>query len=47
MEKSRTLCFWAWNGDMNKRQIKEQLESFAEQGMGGVFAHSRAGLTLQ
>ena len=47
MKKSRTLCFWAWNGDMNKRQIKEQLESFAEQGMGGVFAHSRAGLKIE
>lgn len=47
MNKSRTLCFWAWNGDMNKAQITAQLESLASQGVGGVFAHSRAGLKIK
>jgi len=41
------VMFWIWNGDVNERRITEMLEQFAEQGVGGVFVHSRTGLLTE
>ncbi len=40
----RTMPQWSWNGELNEARITEQLEQFARQGCGGVFAHARPGL---
>ncbi|MFO7958719.1 MAG: glycosyl hydrolase [Candidatus Brocadiia bacterium] len=41
------VMFWIWNGEVNERRITEMLEQFAEQGVGGVFVHSRTGLLTE
>ncbi|MBI5723768.1 MAG: hypothetical protein HZA50_07420 [Planctomycetes bacterium] len=39
----RPVPQWSWNGDMTEARITEQLEQFAAQGCGGLFAHARSG----
>ena len=39
----RPMPQWSWNGDMTEARITEQLEQFAAQGCGGLFAHARSG----
>ncbi len=39
----RPVPQWSWNGDMTEGRITEQLEQFAANGCGGLFAHARAG----
>ncbi len=34
----RTMPQWSWNGELSRERITEQLEQFAQQGCGGVFA---------
>lgn len=34
---------WSWNGDLTRARIEEQLDQFAAQGCGGLFAHARPG----
>jgi hypothetical protein len=41
--KYRPVPQWSWNGDLSRERITEQLEQFAAQGCGGVFAHARSG----
>lgn len=43
----RTAPLWVWNDEMNPERIKEQLQQFKEQGMGGVFVHPRPGLITE
>ena len=40
----RPMPQWSWNGELTEARITEQLEQFAAQGAGGLFAHARAGL---
>jgi hypothetical protein len=40
----RPMPQWSWNGELTEERITEQLEQFAAQGAGGLFAHARAGL---
>ena len=41
------VMFWIWNGEVNERRITQMLEGFAEQGVGGMFVHSRTGLLTE
>ena len=41
------VMFWIWNGEVNERRISQMLEGFAEQGVGGMFVHSRTGLLTE
>ncbi|MFW5822826.1 MAG: glycosyl hydrolase [Tangfeifania sp.] len=43
----RTAPFWVWNNDVSKEDIDRSLESFKEQGIGGVFLHPRYGLITE
>lgn len=40
----RAKPFWAWNGELNSREIECQIVKFKEMGFGGFFIHSRVGL---
>ncbi|MFA7205228.1 MAG: glycosyl hydrolase [Saccharofermentanales bacterium] len=42
----RSLAFWSWNGKMDKDEMCRQIDGFAENGYGGFFIHSRAGLEI-
>src|SRR5690554_4562779 len=42
----KPTVFWAWNSQMSAQQIKRDLKTFAEQKIGGVFIHARAGLDI-
>lgn len=43
----RNLCFWSWNGVIEKDEVISQIRDFAEKGIGGFFVHSRAGLGIK
>lgn len=43
----RGIPFWAWNGDLDPTEIREQIREFHRQGMGGFFMHSREGLETE
>ena len=43
----KPTVFWAWNSDMTDEEIKNSLNWFYEQGIGGVFVHARAGLNIE
>ncbi len=36
--------FWAWNGKLQERELRRQLDVMKEMGLGGAFMHSRTGL---
>lgn len=38
------LSFWAWNEEMDDESICQRIQEFHDQGLGGFFMHSRAGL---
>lgn len=40
----RPAPLYVWNDDMQEEELTRQLESFKEQGFGGVFIHPRPGL---
>jgi hypothetical protein len=40
----RPVPQWSWNGELTEERITSQLEQFAAQGVGGLFAHARPGL---
>lgn len=40
----RPIAFWAWNDDMTKERIREQLRKMKACGFGGAFVHPRPGL---
>lgn len=41
----RPVPFWAWNGQMTEKKIREHLGKLKEGGFGGAFIHPRPGLT--
>lgn len=43
----RTAPFWVWNTEVSEKDIDRSLESFKEQGIGGVFLHPRYGLITE
>lgn len=43
----KMISFWSWNMDMNEKEVRRQIRGFKEQGFGGFFVHSRAGLTIK
>lgn len=40
----RSMPFWAWNGELKKERLLEEIEVFQEMGFGGFFMHTRCGL---
>ena len=42
----RAVCFWSWNSDMAEKEIRLQMEEFAQGRFGGVIIHARAGLRI-
>ncbi|MDW8356052.1 MAG: hypothetical protein RMK57_16135 [Bryobacterales bacterium] len=43
----RSMPLWVWNDELDWNRLREQLASFREQGMGGVFVHPRPGLMTE
>ena len=39
--------FWAWNGKIEKAELKFQIGCMKEMGFGGAFLHSRTGLSTE
>ena len=39
--------FWSWNGELEERELKRQVDVLKEMGFGGYFMHSRAGLITE
>lgn len=42
----RGAPFWAWNGDLRKEYLAEQIDVFEKMGLGGAHLHVRTGLSL-
>ncbi len=40
----RSLPFWAWNYELKKEELIQQIKDMKQQKMGGFFIHSREGL---
>ncbi len=40
----RSKLFWAWNGELDEKIIRQQIVTLHDMGMGGFFMHSRNGL---
>ena len=40
----RGAPFWAWNGKLEKNELRRQVRIMKEMGLGGFFMHSRVGL---
>lgn len=43
----RGLPFWAWNGELDREEIKRQVNVFKDMGFGGFFIHSRIGVITE
>ena len=43
----RGTPFWAWNGKLEKEELKRQIEIFQEMGFGGFHMHVRTGLETE
>lgn len=43
----RGTPFWAWNGELDRTVIKEQIDTFKTMGFGGFHIHSRIGLATE
>ena len=39
--------FWAWNGEIDEKEIDFQIECLKKMGFGGAFIHSRTGLKTE
>jgi hypothetical protein len=37
--------FWSWNGELKQQELRDQIKTMKEMGLGGFFMHSRTGLT--
>ena len=37
----RPMPQWSWNGELSEEHIRQRLQQFADQGIGGLFAHAR------
>lgn len=42
----RGAPFWAWNGRIDERELREQLRVFKDMGLGGAHLHVRVGLQI-
>ncbi|MBE7025493.1 MAG: hypothetical protein E7408_05505 [Ruminococcaceae bacterium] len=42
--KYRSVPFWAWNGELKKERLLEEIEAFQVMGFGGFYMHARCGL---
>src|SRR5947209_9725514 len=42
----RLVPLWFWNGDMDTKEIVQQIGEMAEKGVGGFFIHARQGLKI-
>jgi len=40
----RGAPFWSWNGKLEEKELREQINILHEMGLGGFFMHSRVGL---
>ena len=40
----RDAPFWAWNGLLDEAELRRQIATFAQMGMGGFFMHPRSGM---
>lgn len=40
----RPLPFWSWNDALNPQELRRQIRSMANSGVGGYFMHARSGL---
>lgn len=45
-QNTGSVCFWSWNDNINKEEIREQMEDFAAGRFSGVIVHSRCGLRI-
>jgi hypothetical protein len=43
----RPMPLWVWNDEMDPARIKEMLEQYRRQGLGGAFVHPRPGLMTE
>ena len=43
----RAKPFWAWNGELEENELREQIHAFDQMGFGGYFCHSRIGLKTE
>lgn len=43
--KYRGTPFWSWNGKLEEKRMKQQIDDFKEMGFGGFHIHSRIGLS--
>lgn len=39
--------FWSWNGKLEEKELKRQIDVMEEMGFGGYFMHSRTGLETE
>ena len=39
--------FWSWNGKLEEKELKRQINVMKEMGFGGFFMHSRTGLETE
>ena len=44
IDEYRPLPFWSWNGDLQERELVDQVIWIKENGFGGYFMHARGGL---
>ncbi len=45
-KQHRPIPFWSWNETIQPDEVKRQIRTMSEQGLGGYFMHARSGLTL-
>ncbi|MFN8005954.1 MAG: glycosyl hydrolase [Terriglobia bacterium] len=43
----RSMPLWSWNDELEWPRLRDQLQQFKQQGMGGVFIHPRPGLKTE
>lgn len=43
----RGAPFWAWNTDLDEKELLWQIEQLKEMGFGGFFMHTRAGMSTE
>ena len=42
--KYRAIPFWSWNGNLDKEELRKQIDYFKQMGYGGFVIHPRIGL---
>jgi hypothetical protein len=43
----RGIPFWAWNGELDRDELRRQIRIMKKMGLGGFFMHSRIGLVTE